>query len=366
MNRYVYNFTDHLGNVRLSYSDISGDGIIQPRQYNASTCTGWFCIDDWRPGEIVESNNYYPFGLLHNYTATTQNAYQYKYNGKELQETGMYDYGARFYMPDLGRWGVVDPLAEKSRKWSTYTYAYDNPIRFIDPDGRFAIPPDDYIDVNGRYLGSDGASTKNVRVINRSKWNDTSEENGGSLSAKATQALQASSSIVTINDAQINSDINNANNETIADQTKERQVWIGINVTRGDIPTAEVTSVRGPDGKDGETIISTTSLTDKSGNTIKTTFGDTKLILGAQAHTHNVAQATNSKTLPGTSTRDADTSKSFKIPIYAVDSYTGKQKNGNTIHRVIPNGTTNNAGSTTKNNIGQEVLNQFINKQKYP
>ncbi|WP_347176647.1 RHS repeat-associated core domain-containing protein [Chryseobacterium sp. WX] len=79
-------------------------------------------------------NNYYPFGMMHNYTATTQNAYQYKYNGKELQESGMYDYGARMYIPDLGRWGVIDPLAETSRGWSTYAYAYNNPVMFIDPD----------------------------------------------------------------------------------------------------------------------------------------------------------------------------------------------------------------------------------------
>lgn len=88
--------------------------------------------------EVLEENNYYPFGLKHEeYNNLAGNrAYNYKYNGKELQtETGIYDYGARFYMPDLGRWGVVDPLAEKYFNISPFNYTANNPILYIDPDG---------------------------------------------------------------------------------------------------------------------------------------------------------------------------------------------------------------------------------------
>ncbi len=57
----------------------------------------------------------------------------YKYNGKELQETGMYDYGARMYMPDIGRWRVHDPLSDAT--FQPYNYANNNPVFYNDPTG---------------------------------------------------------------------------------------------------------------------------------------------------------------------------------------------------------------------------------------
>ncbi|WP_338156067.1 RHS repeat-associated core domain-containing protein [Chryseobacterium arthrosphaerae] len=82
----------------------------------------------------------------------------YKYNGKELQETRMFDYGWRQYMPDLGRWNGIDQLAESYLSTSPYAYVANNPVSLTDPDGRW-IDAGGNIDISGQantsqFLGS--------------------------------------------------------------------------------------------------------------------------------------------------------------------------------------------------------------------
>ncbi|GHN02519.1 hypothetical protein WSM22_40080 [Cytophagales bacterium WSM2-2] len=101
------------------------------------------------PSLIVSTSDYTPFGLSYRKGQAQGSVEQSNlYNAKELQDElalNWYDFGARMYMPEIGRWGVVDPLAEKNRRWSPYTYAMNNPVRFIDPDG---MDPDDVVDTN--------------------------------------------------------------------------------------------------------------------------------------------------------------------------------------------------------------------------
>jgi len=129
--QYVYQYKDHLGNVRLSYADSNGDGLISPSSGGGQG-----------EAEIREENNFYPFGLKHKGYNFVVNGRDHKYgfgNKEEQDELGLgwIDITARNYDPALGRWMNLDPLAEAMRRHSPYNYAFDNPIRFIDPDGNF-------------------------------------------------------------------------------------------------------------------------------------------------------------------------------------------------------------------------------------
>ena len=92
-------------------------------------------------GTVEQVNHYYPFGGLMG-ESTAGGVQPYKYNGKELDRMhglDLFDYGARHYDAAIGRWHSVDPLAEKYYSISPYAYVANNPIRFIDPDGRDPI-----------------------------------------------------------------------------------------------------------------------------------------------------------------------------------------------------------------------------------
>ena len=135
---YEYNLTDHLGNVRVSFTkNENGDA------------------------EIIQEDHYYPFGMRMNgqHFSNTELINKFLYNGKEQQEqTLYYDYGFRQLDPALGRWHVIDAMAEKYYSTSPYNYVRNNPISRIDIFGLWDDPSDyDNDGGDGNYNGGDSS-----------------------------------------------------------------------------------------------------------------------------------------------------------------------------------------------------------------
>jgi RHS repeat-associated protein len=136
---------------QMAESDIVMDqgGFLTAYTVNESPASVY--IDNFQlsvvTGNVLEINDYYPFGMLNEGLSDpglTDPINYYKYNDKELQKElslEWLDYGARFYDPQIGRFTTVDPKAELDRRVTPYAYVFDNPMRFIDPDGMTGEDP---------------------------------------------------------------------------------------------------------------------------------------------------------------------------------------------------------------------------------
>ena len=129
---HIYQFKDLLGSVRLVYSDMNGDGSITHSNINPLN------------NEIIEENNYYPFGLKHkgyNGTISANNtglARKFKYQGKEFEEelnVNTYAFGWRDYDPAIGRFNKPDRFAEKYHNTTPYHFSLNNPNFYREING---------------------------------------------------------------------------------------------------------------------------------------------------------------------------------------------------------------------------------------
>ena len=139
-------YRDHLGNIREVISET---------------------------GAIEQVTHYYPFGTpFSDGSGTAPDVQPYKYNGKEfdaMHGLNTYDYGARQYDPLLAVWHGVDPLCEKDYGTGATVYCRNNPIKFVDTDGKIIIFINGKIGWGSPYAGSTYWNGLNSRFVNGAK-----------------------------------------------------------------------------------------------------------------------------------------------------------------------------------------------------
>jgi RHS repeat-associated protein len=141
--------------------------------------------------QVVSANDYDAWGYAMQNRSYQSGNTMYKFTGKERDNESSYDYfGARYYDSKIGRWGGVDSLFMKHYDFNTYNYAIDNPLRYIDPDGKQVDAVQNFVNEK---IGQEIKPIENLFKGLNSDLQNTSNK----LVQKATPLIERASFILT-------------------------------------------------------------------------------------------------------------------------------------------------------------------------
>jgi RHS repeat-associated protein len=287
--------------------------------------------------EALEKSSLFVVGALEVNGVSDKNrvrTYRYGFNGQEKDDEvagNGNSYTATFWQYDtrLGRRWNVDPVYKSGI--SNYSVLSLNPIIMVDPGG-----DDDYYNLAGKYVGSDDASTCELRIISSKEAFESVKNN--------TSMLQKYSKIVTV-EAGVNEKLKSLYTQSVSDKI-ERKAYFVLDTDKATL-SLDLLPIETGDGPKAS--INNYEEASSGGENFIHVPGNVNKVIVGQAHGHPSLAKKGEVAIGGTSTKDNASSKTMGVPFYAIDF--------SFLHKTTPglNNTSQTQSKLEKKNLGENV-----------